>query len=72
MSTTVQAEIAKLRAQVDRDLSRDTRGRKADAAAHLRQAIVILEGALQPTDPVERVVELLVEAADLLVGKAGS
>lgn len=70
MSATVLDEIQRLRSRISRYSELDQRGRKTDAAAHLRQAIDLLEGCARPDPKLSRVAELLVEASDLLTSEA--
>lgn len=71
MSVTTIAEIERLRSRIDRHAGLDQVARKTDAAAHLRQAIDLLEGCARPEPTLSRVAELLVEASDLLTSEVG-
>lgn len=66
---SVRAEIERLANQVERGKVLDRRNRVTDAAAHLRQAIALLEGCAERLEGTDRVAALLVEASDLLIGE---
>lgn len=65
------SQVAKLEAQIERDIARDRSGRAMDMSRHLRAAMDLASGELQPTGELARAAALMVEAADILAGVLG-